>query len=155
VGAARLTVAEYCGCELPEDLWYDLDYLWARPNEDGTFTLGLTDPAQTMAGRVVAATFRKPGTHRAAGRNLATLESGKWVGGVPAPFDATIESVNPAVASDPGLVNVAPYTEAWLVRVRPDDPGAPYRRLKRGAEAIEALKAWIDKYKLQCMRCTE
>ena len=44
---------------------------------------------QTMAGRVVAATFRKPGTHRRAGRNLATLESGKWVGGVPAPFDAT------------------------------------------------------------------
>mgnify|MGYP001551666412 CR=1 FL=1 len=41
-------MAEYCGCELPEDLWYDLDYLWARPNDDGTFTLGLTDPAQTM-----------------------------------------------------------------------------------------------------------
>ncbi len=82
-------MAEYCGCELPEDLWYDLDYLWARPNDDGTFTLGLTDPAQTMAGRVVAATFRKAGTHRAAGKNLATLESGKWVGGVPAPFDGT------------------------------------------------------------------
>ncbi len=46
-------MAEYRGCELPEDLWYDLDYLWVRPNPDGTFTLGLTDPAQTMAGRVV------------------------------------------------------------------------------------------------------
>ena len=57
-------MAEYNGCELPEDLWYDLDYLWARPNEDGTFTVGMTDPAQTMAGRVVAATFRKVGTHR-------------------------------------------------------------------------------------------
>lgn len=49
---------EYNGCELPEDLWYDLDYLWARPNDDGTFTVGLTDPAQTMAGRVVAAGAR-------------------------------------------------------------------------------------------------
>ncbi|HLS86414.1 MAG TPA: hypothetical protein VK043_08975 [Burkholderiales bacterium] len=148
-------MAEYCGCELPEDLWYDLDYLWARPNEDGTFTLGMTDPAQTMAGRVVAATFRKVGTHRAAGRNLATLESGKWVGGVPAPFDGTIEEVNARVAEDPGLVNVAPYTDAWLVRLRPDDPEAAWRRLKRGPAAIEALKAWVDKYKLQCMRCTE
>ena len=53
-------MSEYRGCELPEDLWYDLDYLWVRPNDDGTFTIGLTDPAQTMAGRVVAATFRKP-----------------------------------------------------------------------------------------------
>ena len=30
-------MSEYRGCELPEDLWYDLDYLWARPNGDGTF----------------------------------------------------------------------------------------------------------------------
>jgi glycine cleavage system H protein len=148
-------MAEYNGCELPEDLWYDLDYLWARPNDDGTFTLGLTDPAQTMAGRVVAATFRRLGTHRHAGRSLATLESGKWVGGVPAPFDGTIERINPTVENDPGLVNVAPYTDAWLVALRPDDPQAAFRRLTRGPEAIQALKAWIDKYNLQCMRCTQ
>ena len=30
-------MTEYHGCELPEDLWYDLDYLWARPTDDGTF----------------------------------------------------------------------------------------------------------------------
>lgn len=101
-------MSEYHGCELPEDLWYDLDYLWARPNDNGTFTIGLTDPAQTMAGRVVAATFRKPGTHPARGPPPGTLESGKWVGGIPAPFDGTIERVNPAVVNDPGLVNVAP-----------------------------------------------
>ena len=148
-------MAEYNGCELPEDLWYDLDYLWARPNDDGTFTLGLTDPAQTMAGRVVAATFRKPGTHRAAKRNLATLESGKWVGGVPAPFDGTIEKVNPAVEANPGLVNVAPYTDAWLLVLRPDDLQGAYARLERGPAAIEALKAWVDKYNVQCMRCQE
>ncbi|MBU6484523.1 MAG: glycine cleavage system protein H [Betaproteobacteria bacterium] len=147
-------MAEYSGCELPEDLWYDLDYLWARPGDDGTFTLGMTDPAQTMAGRVVAATFRKVGTYRKAGRSVATLESGKWVGGVPAPFDATIERINPAVEADPGLVNVAPYTDAWLVVLRPENLQDAYARLTRGPEAIEALKAWIDKYRLQCMRCT-
>ncbi len=148
-------MTEYNGCELPEDLWYDLDYLWARPNDDGTLTIGLTDPAQTMAGRVVAATFRKPGTHRASGRHLGTLESGKWVGGIPAPFAGTIERVNPAVVADPGLVNVAPYTDAWLMALRPDDIRAAYEHLKRGPDAIAALKAWIDKYNLQCMRCTQ
>lgn len=148
-------MAEYNGCELPEELWYDLDYLWARPNGDGTFTLGLTDPAQTMAGRVVAATFRKAGSHRDAGRSVATLESGKWVGGVPSPFAGIIERINPAVQADPGLVNVAPYTDAWIVAMRPDDPQAAYAKLRRGPEAIAALRAWIDKYGLQCMRCTQ
>jgi len=28
-------------------------------------------------------------------------------------------------------------------------------RMRRGPQAIEALKAWIDKYELQCMRCTQ
>lgn len=148
-------MAEYQGCELPEDLWYDLDYLWARPNDDGTFVVGMTDPAQTMAGRVVAATFRKVGSHRSAGRSVATLESGKWVGGVPAPFDATLVAINPAVEENPGLVNVSPYSDAWLVVLRPDDLEAAYRRLTRGPAAIEALKAWVDKYGLQCMRCSD
>lgn len=148
-------MAEYQGCELPEDLYYDLDYLWARPNDDGTWTLGLTDPAQTMAGRVVAASFRKVGSRRAAGRSIATLESGKWVGGVPAPFDGTIERINAKVQANPGLINVAPYTDAWIAIMRPDDPRAALERLKRGPEAIAALMAWIDRYKLQCLRCTE
>jgi len=32
---------------------------------------------------------------------------------------------------------------------------AAYARLKRGPDAIDALKAWIDKYGLQCMRCSQ
>lgn len=148
-------MTEYRGCELPEDVYFDLDYLWARPNDDGTFTLGLTDPAQTMAGRVVAVSFRKVGTHRKAGRNVATLESGKWVGGVPLPFDGTIEQINQAVVEDPGIVNVSPYTDAWLIVARPDDPQAAMARLKKGPEAIAALKQWIDRYDLECMRCVD
>jgi len=136
-------------------VWYDLDYLWARPNDDGTFVVGMTDPAQTMAGRVVAATFRKVGSHRSAGRSVATLESGKWVGGVPAPFDATLVAITPAVEENPGLVNVSPYSDAWLAVLRPDALEAAYRRLTRGPAAIEALKAWVDKYGLQCMRCSD
>ena len=148
-------MTEYRGCELPEDLYYDLDYLWARPNDDGTITLGLTDPAQTMAGRVVAITFRKVGTHRKAGRHVATLESGKWVGGVPLPFDGTVEQINPAVEANPGFVNIAPYTEAWLLKARPDDPQEAVRRLKTGPEAVAAMREWIDRYDIECMRCTE
>ncbi len=150
-------MSEYRGCELPEDLWYDLDYLWIRPDAgaEDTFTVGLTDPAQTMAGRVVSVLLRKPGTHRRVGKHLGVLESGKWVGGVPAPFDTTIVEINPRLESEPGLVNVAPYGDAWLMRLRPDDVAAAYARLKRGDEAIVALKAWIDKYNLQCMRCTD
>jgi glycine cleavage system H protein len=39
--------------------------------------------------------------------------------------------------------------------MRPDEASAAYARLRRGPQAIAALKAWIDKYRVQCMRCTQ
>jgi glycine cleavage system H protein len=146
---------EYRGCEIPTDRWYDLDYVWALPREDGSFTLGITDPAQTMAGRVQYAKFKKPGRHQSAGKPVARLESGKWAGGIPAPFDGTIEAVNEAVGRQPDMVNVDPYGEAWLVVFRPDNPDEAWQRLTPGSEAVEALQGWIDRYDVQCMRCAD
>jgi glycine cleavage system H protein len=79
-------MAEYRGCILPESLYYDGDYVWLRPVGDGLVAIGVTDPAQTMGGRILAAHIKKPGTQIRAGRHVATLESGKWVGGIPVPL---------------------------------------------------------------------
>lgn len=148
-------MSEYQGCELPEDLWYDLDYVWVRPLDDGTYRIGLTDPSQTMAGRVQHVAIRDVGTHRARKKPMARLESGKWAGGIPAPFDGTITARNERLLGDPGLVNVAPYTDAWVVQMRPDDPEHALDGLVTGADAIAGLKAWIDRYRVQCMRCQD
>lgn len=148
-------MAEYQGCELPDELYYDLDYVWVRPETDGSYTVGLTDPSQTMAGRVQHCTIRPVGTHRARKKPLARLESGKWAGGIPAPFSGTIVARNDRVIAEPGLINVAPYTDAWVVRMQPDDPAHALDGLVTGATAIEGLRDWIDRYAVQCMRCME
>jgi glycine cleavage system H protein len=148
-------MAEYRGCELPEELYYDLDYLWIRPEGGDRYRVGITDPSQTMAGRVLHVTVRKVGTHRERKKPVALLESGKWVGGIPAPFDGTIMERNERVLENPGLINVAPYTDAWLVVMKPDDPARALDGLATGAAAVDALKAWIDRYDVQCMRCAE
>jgi glycine cleavage system H protein len=146
---------EYRGCELPEDLYYDLDYIWVKPEPGGAFRIGITDPSQTMAGRIQHVTIRPVGTHRQRRKPVARLESGKWAGGIPAPFDGTIEERNARVIDEPLLINIAPYTDAWLVVMRPDDPAHALDHLKTGSAAIEALKAWIDRYDVQCMRCAQ
>jgi len=146
---------EYRGCELPPDLYYDLDYLWVRPEADGTCRIGVTDPSQTMAGRVLHVSIKKVGTHFDIGRHVAVLESGKWVGGIPTPFAGTIVERNQRVLDNANLINIAPYTDAWLVLMRPDDPAHALDRLATGDEAIAKLKAWIDRYDVQCMRCAE
>ena len=67
-------MTEYRGCELPDDLFYDLDYVWARPDDNGLIVLGITDAAQTMAGRVQKIRIKKVGTHLNKGRHVATLD---------------------------------------------------------------------------------
>lgn len=146
---------EYRGCELPEDLYYDLDYIWVRPETDGRYRIGITDPSQTMAGRVQYVWIKEVGTRRARRKPVARLESGKWAGGIPAPFDGVIVECNQQVLDNPNLINIAPYTDAWLVVMKPDDPAHALDHLVTGSEAIEKLRAWIDRYDVQCMRCAE
>ncbi len=150
-----MAVTEYRGCELPEDLWYDLDYIWVRPESDGLFRIGITDPSQTMAGRIQHVSIRPPGSRRPRRKPLARLESGKWAGGIPAPFDGVIVERNEQVLERPDLVNIAPYTDAWLVVFRPDDLAHALEHLVTGRAAIDGLKLWIDRYDVQCMRCAQ
>jgi len=42
------------GCDIPEALHYDVEHdVWARFENSGEVTLGMTDPAQTRCGKVV------------------------------------------------------------------------------------------------------
>jgi glycine cleavage system H protein len=148
-------MAEYRGCLLPEDLYYDLDYVWLRPGNDGLITIGVTDPAQTMGGRILSAHIKKIGKAIPAGRHVATLESGKWVGGIPVPFAATIVERNETLLADPHMINVDPYGAGWIARLRPDDPDKALAGLSTGEQATSALKQWIDRYDVECMRCSD
>jgi len=148
-------MSEYRGCQLPEDLYYDLDYVWLRPGSDGLFTIGVTDPAQTMGGRILSVHIKKTGKTLLAGRHVATLESGKWVGGIPVPFAATIVERNEALLADPHLINVDPYGAGWIARLRPEDPEKALTGLSTGGPATTALKQWIDRYDVECMRCSD
>jgi glycine cleavage system H protein len=148
-------MSEYRGCQLPEDLYYDLDYVWLRPGNDGLFTIGVTDPAQTMGGRILSVHIKKTGKTLLAGRHVATLESGKWVGGIPVPFAATIVERNEALLADPHLINVDPYGAGWIARLRPEAPEKALTDLSTGEPAMTALKQWIDRYDVECMRCSD
>ncbi len=74
---------EVNNCMLPDGLLYHVDYnVWVSQNDDGTVDLGMTDIAQTLAGSIIHCRPKKVGRGVKAGRSVATVESGKWVGPV-------------------------------------------------------------------------
>ena len=83
-------MAEVNNCLLPDELKYHVEFnVWLRDNGDGTFDMGMTDIAQTMAGSVIHCRAKAVGKNVKRGKVLLP-ESGKWVG----PVKNTLKSRN-------------------------------------------------------------
>ncbi len=133
------------GCEIPEDLLYDVDNnIWARVEDDGTVTVGLTSYACALAGQIVSYTPKKVGKKVKKGKSCATVESGKWVGPAKSPVGGEVVAINDAVAANPGLINQDPYGEGWLVKIKPDNLDEDKADLVTGQAALEAFEKKME-----------
>lgn len=139
------------GCTIPEDLYYWIDkHVWVRDDGDEVLTIGVTDPAQHLAARVVAVTAKRAGRVVERGQSVATIESGKWVGPVPSPVNGEIVEVNPALAGDPTLVNSDPYGAGWIVRVKASVWSVQRAELHTGPHAIDSYRAFLEQEGISC-----
>lgn len=139
------------GCDLPEDLHYLVEkHVWARL-EDGQVVVGLTDVAQNLAKKIIAVTLKRTGRKLAKGKSLGTVESGKWVGPVPAPVSGEIAAVNEALIARPDLLNEDPYGEGWIARLIPDDWDGEAADLATGAEGVAAYEAFLAQEGISCV----
>ncbi len=138
-------MAEYRGFRVPEELSYDLGYhVWARVDGD-VVVVGATDPAQASAGEIIHMSIKKPGTRLQRGAILATLESAKYMGPMRSPVTGTVESVNPALAKTPTLLNHDAY-ENWVARIKPEKLAEELALLTSGPEAAVKYGPIIDEW---------
>lgn len=140
-------------CEFRTELHYDHDFqIWVRIDDDGSVLLGMTDLSQTIAGKILHVRVRKPGSRRPAGKPVATIETGKWAGPVPNPFDCDIVTGNDAVLADPALINRDPYVH-WIARVKPvAPPSEALADLHSGAQAHSAYCQKVRDTNIRCKR---
>lgn len=107
--------------EAPEGLLYSAEHEWLRV-EDGSGTLGITDYAQDQLGDVVYVELPEPGTRVQAGAAFGVVESVKTVSDLYAPVSGEVIERNERLVDAPELVNSSPYEQAWMLRVRVEDP---------------------------------
>ena len=132
-------------CNLPDDLLYHVaNNEWLQDLGDGTYKLGMTDIAQAMAGSVIHCRMKKIGKKVRAGKSLATVESGKWVGPVKAPFACEVVAVNEAINTEATLLNTQPYTGGWMLQIKPIDPADASRALSSGQAAMDGFVAYME-----------
>ncbi len=147
----------YRGCVFPDGLLYDVPQdVWVRLEDDGTATCGMTDPAQTRCGKIVALRFNRIGKRVERGKALATIESAKWVGPFPAPLSGEIVATNEeAFRRDILITNREPYEAGWLVKIRPANLDAERNVLLDASAAFTEYQKRIEDLKINCMRCMD
>lgn len=144
-------MTQVCGCEIPENLYYWIEkHVWVRDEGDEVLTIGVTDPAQHLAARVVAVTTKKVGRIVERGQSVATIESGKWVGPVPSPVNGEIVAINEALASSPTLVNTDPYGTGWVIRLKASVWSVQRAELHTGAHAIDEYRVFLEAEGISC-----
>jgi glycine cleavage system H protein len=106
---------------IPDDLRYTREHEWARLEDDGRITVGITDFAQHQLGDVVYLDLPDTGVAVTGGEPLGEIESTKSVSDIYAPMSGVVVESNAGTRENPAAVNQDPYGEGWLVVLDPAD----------------------------------
>ena len=107
---------------VPDDLKYAESHEWVRV-ENGIGTIGITDHAQAELTDIVFVEPPKVGVVFAARNATAVVESVKAASDIYTPVSGEIVETNPALDSNPALLNTDPFGEGWIFKIKLSDPG--------------------------------
>lgn len=142
------------GCNLPENLFYLIEkHVWAKPIEDGKIRVGMTTVAAKLSGgKLTAITVKTKniGKEVTQGRSVATVESSKFVGPVPAPVTGVLVRGNDQLLDDPNLAVKDPYQDGWIVEMQPSNWESDKDNLATGSEGLKSYQALLEDKGISC-----
>ena len=107
--------------EIPGDLKFLKSHEWARVEDNGQVTVGISEHAQGLLGDLVYVELPEVGDTVTTGGAVAVVESVKAASDVYSPVSGKVVAVNAALADKPETINEDAYGEGWILVVQPDD----------------------------------
>lgn len=137
------------GFEIRTDLSYWLDdHLWVDPRGE-SLRVGMDPLGVETSGTLAQVAFSDVGASVTRGEAVGSIEAEKFVGPIVAAVSGTVAATNPAVLTDPGLIERDPYGEGWLYEIVPTEPGEVAELLSGESEVIAAFEKKIRHYRLE------
>lgn len=104
---------------IPEHLKYLESHEWAKIEDDGTVTVGISDHAQELLGDIVFVELPQVGSLVTKQADVAVVESVKAASDVYSPVSGEIIATNENLENVPETVNASPYDDGWFFKVKP------------------------------------
>ena len=107
--------------EIPGDLKFLKSHEWARIEDDGNVTVGISDHAQAALGDLVYVELPEVGSEVTAGAGVAVVESVKAASDIYAPVSGKVIAVNDALGDKPETINEDAFGEGWIFKLEISD----------------------------------
>jgi len=109
--------------EIPQDLLYTEEHEYVKTTDDSNVVaIGITDYAQGELGDVVYVELPKVGAKFGRHDVFGTIEAVKAVSELFSPVAGEVVAINSRLDGEPALVNTAPYTDGWMVKMKVTNP---------------------------------
>ena len=107
--------------DIPSNLKFLESHEWARVEEDGTVTVGISDHAQELLGDIVFVELPEVGKEISQSADIAIVESVKAASDVYSPLSGEVTEINEALNDNPEIINTSPYDDGWFFKIKPHD----------------------------------
>jgi glycine cleavage system H protein len=107
--------------DIPGDLKFLETHEWARVEDDGNVTVGISEHAQELLGDLVYVELPNVGEEINAGATCVVVESVKAASDVYSPVSGKILKVNDVLADKPETINADAFGKGWLFVIKPSD----------------------------------
>ena len=107
--------------EVPNNLKFLESHEWARTEDDGSVTVGISDHAQGLLGDIVFVELPEVGSEVSKQDDVAVVESVKAASDVYTPLSGEVLEVNEALNDSPEIINSSPYEDGWFFKIKPNN----------------------------------
>jgi glycine cleavage system H protein len=122
----------------PSDVRYAPSHEYAK-KDGAVIRVGISDYAQDQLGDIVFVELPEVGEAFNKGAAFGTVESVKAVSELYMPVGGEIAAANSALEESPEKINASPYSDGWMIAVKPDDP-AELEALMTSDDYLKSLK---------------
>ena len=107
--------------DIPNNLKFLESHEWAREEDDGSVTVGISDHAQSLLGDIVFVELPEVGSEVNKQDDVAVVESVKAASDVYTPLSGEVLEVNEMLTDRPEVINSSPYEDGWFFKIKPNN----------------------------------
>ena len=107
--------------DIPENYQFLSSHEWAKLEEDGKVTVGISDYAQDQLGDIVFVELPEIDSEVNQGDEAAVVESVKAASEVYSPVSGKVIDVNSSLEDSPETVNLSAFEEGWFFKIEATD----------------------------------